>query len=212
MMESVYIKETGIHPWDQLHPDADPEFTTMTLLNQNFSDVWNTWCDLSVLLTRKWPTILQWNTSMTPLSSKTQEYLMLKEFSKRSGPNDILKKNQTTSIYSEIVHLNSNPTNIDPTGLTTYRTSIIIMQNKNFEPENTWNKLSHLKNISTTENLKLILTDKDSICFRFYDMETHGAAQLICHSKNAKYAGNALSNVNATKINKNDIYAYIHRK
>ncbi|WP_231423533.1 hypothetical protein [Pseudomonas sp. Leaf59] len=211
-MKSVHIKELGIHPWDQLHANTDAKFTTITLLNQNFADVWKLWCELSTLLTREWPTIIQWSTLMTPFSSKTQEYLALREFSRHSTHGDIFKKNRITLIYSEVMQLNPNPANIDATTLTAYRTSIVIMQKQPSNLESIWHKFSHLKSVSTIKNFELMLTDDDSIYFRFYDMETHGAVQLIGHSENVQLADSMLKAMNIKQIKQDDVYSYIHQR
>jgi hypothetical protein len=81
-MKSVYIREIGIHPWDQIYSSIDKEFITITLINQTFEDVWKTWCEFSLPLIRSWPTIIQWSTTLTPAFSRTEEYLDLKNFKK----------------------------------------------------------------------------------------------------------------------------------
>lgn len=91
-MNTVLIKEVGISPWNQLYSTKECEFSTISLLNQDFKSVWNTWCELASSLTTEWPTIITWYTLGFPHESKTQEYLTLKEHSKHSEPNDIFKK------------------------------------------------------------------------------------------------------------------------
>lgn len=210
-MNTVFTQEVGIRPWDQLHPTKECEFSTISLINQDFNSVWRTWCELASLLTMEWPTIITWYTLRFPHDSKTQEYLTLKEHAKSSAPNDILRKNETTSIYSGIENLNSKPDQIDPSRLTNYRYCVTLMQKQNSNLENLWHRLSNLNYLSKTDDFKLILSEKSSLAFRFFDEETHGVSQLICHSEHSDRIIEKVNTLNIERISIEDIYDYIHR-
>ena len=210
-MKTVFIYEFGIRPWDQIQHTEDREYTTISLLNQDFGSVWDTWRMLASLLAHEWPTIIKWYTTGSPQYSKTHEYLTLKHFSKNSGPKDIFKKNEETLIYSGINHLDPKPENIDPINLKVYRRSTTLMlREENEQKEQLWHRLSHLEHISSTEDFKLILVDKEILSFRFYDSETHGAAQLICHSMHAPEILDALASLEIDEIPRTGVYKYIH--
>lgn len=210
-MNTVFIYEVGIRPWDQIQHTEDCEYTTISLLNQDFDSAWKTWRMLASLLTHEWPVIIKWYTTGWPQYSKTSEYLTLKDFSKSSGPKDIFKKNEKTLIYSGIKHLNSNPENIDPINLKSYRVSTTLMlKEESNQVEHLWHRLSHLKWISTTEDFKLILADNEILSFRFYDSETYGAAQLICHSIHAPKIIDAIASLKIDEIPRTGVYKYIH--
>ncbi|PRA20354.1 hypothetical protein [Pseudomonas poae] len=210
-MKTVFIYEVGIRPWDQIQHTEDCEYSTISLLNQDFGSVWKTWRMLASLLIHEWPTIIKWYTTSAPQYSKTHEYLTLKDFSKNSEPKDIFKKNEETLIYSGIKHLNSNPENIDPINLKVYRVSTTLMlKEKDNQIEQLWHRLSHLKHISSTEDFKLILADNETLSFRFYDSETFGAAQLICHSMHAPKIIDALASLKLDEIPRDGVYKYIH--
>lgn len=210
-MKSVFIREIGIHPWDQLHPTHNEKYITITLLNQDYSGAWNTWCEFSSLLKSKWPSIVQWNTKLLPYYNKTQEYLSQKNFYKNSKPGDILRKNDSTNIYSQVINLDCDPFRIDPNRMACYRTSVTLMLNTNDSLEHLWRNLSKLTDISKTDDFKLILSDERSISFRFYDAETHGVAQLICHSEHLPFLNKILQKMNLEEIQQEGVYAYIHR-
>ncbi|WP_248733137.1 hypothetical protein [Pseudomonas sp. MWU13-2517] len=211
-MKSVFIREIGIHPWDQLHPSHDKNYITITLLNQDYASVWETWCELSSLLTSKWPKIVKWHTNLLPHCSKSQEYIFQKNFHKNSKPEDILRKNQSTNIYSQITNLDCKPFQIDPNCMTSYYTTVTLMQKNNSNLEHLWHKLSKLKDISKIDDFKTILSNDDSISFRFYDFETHGVAQLICHSTHLPAITKFISKLHLEEIQQKDVYTYIHRK
>lgn len=146
-----------------------------------------------------------------PPIQKTHEYLTLKHFSKNSAPNEIFKKNDETLIYSGIEYLNTNPEHIDQNKLKGHRNCVTLMARKDYQPEPLWQRLSHLKYISTPEDLKLILADEEILAFRFHDTETHGVAQLICHSAHLTKLKNAINTLNIKEIFQTEVYEYIHR-
>ncbi|OPA91320.1 hypothetical protein BFW87_20145 [Pseudomonas fluorescens] len=209
-MDTVFLQQTGIRPWDQLYPTEEQEYVTVSLLNQDFESVWKTWHALASLLTNDWPMIVMWYSTSYPSHSKTQEYITLKHFAKNSGPKDIFKKNEATLVYSGIEYLNQDPKHIDPAKLTSYSRSVTIMMKKDSQPESLWQRLSHLKYISTTDDFRLILKDNNDLTFRFYDAETHGVAQLICHSIHLKKLDNALNILKLRRIQQEGVYEYIH--
>ena len=91
-----------------------------------------------------------------------------------------------------------------------YRTSVVLMQEQNDDMENIWHRLSKLGDISTANDIKLILSDNLSISFRFYDSETHGVAQLICHSEHLFFINKVIKVMGLEEIQKGDVYAYTH--
>lgn len=210
-MKSVFINEIGIHPWDQLHPSDDENYITVTLLNQEYAGAWESWCKLAPLLTPKWPKIVQWHTRLSPFYSKSQEYISQKEFKKISNPGDILKKNETSMIYSQIINLNSDPLQIDHNCMAAYRTSVVLMLKDNSNLERLWHKLSNLRDISNTDDFRLILSNENAISFTFYDAETHGIAQLICHSEHLPFLNEAIKKLDLEEIQQKNVYEYIHR-
>lgn len=209
-MDTVFIQEVGINPWDQLNPEKEQKYVTISLLNQDFESVWKTWCELASLLTDGWPAIVTWYSTGFPQYSKTQEYLTLKRFSKNLGPKDIFRKNEKTLVYSGIEHLNRDPKHIDPAKLTDYLRSATLMLKEDDQLEQLWQRLSHLNYISTTDDFKLILKDSERLTFRFYDRETHGIAQLICHSNQQKILDNAIAILRIRRIDQEGVYDYIH--
>lgn len=91
-MKSVFIREIGIHPWDQPHGCNDENYITITLLNQNYEGAWKTWCEFSSPLTKKFKTLVHWHTKLTPYLNKTQEYASKKSFPKKRKQAIFLEK------------------------------------------------------------------------------------------------------------------------
>lgn len=209
-MDTVFIRKTGINPWAHIHPTEEQGYVTVTLLNQDFESVWKTWSALAPLLTPEWPVVLTWYTTYAPQYSKTQEYLALKHFAKTSTPKDIFKKNETTSIYSSVKYLNIPPEPIDLNKLKTRHRRVILMVKQDYQAELLWQRLSNLTYITTTDDFKLILADEENLLLRFRDDETHGIAQIICHSIHAARLEHAISTLGIKEILSTGVYEYIH--
>lgn len=207
-MNTVFICEDGIYPWDQVTHSDDKDFLTLTLLNHEIKEAWPSWCKLEFLLKEKWPFIVRWGTYGIKPYSKTMEYLTIREFSKKAGPRDILLKNEVTSVYSYIKQLNTSSTETDPSTLGSACNSIRLMiQNERIAELS--QKLSALDYISAIDDFKLILFNSSTLSIRFFNGETYGAIQLICHSEHKKLILSKINEIEIKEITKNDIYDYL---
>lgn len=207
-MNTAFICEDGIYPWDQVTHSDDKDFLTLTLLNHEIKEAWPSWCKLEFLLKEKWPFTVRWGTYGIKPYSKTMEYVTIKEFSKKAGPGDILQKNEVTSVYSYITQLNSPSTETDPSTLGSACNSIRLMIQNETTAELS-QKLSALDYISTIDDFRLILFDSSTLSIRFFNGETYGAIQLICHSKHKGFILSKLSEIEIKEITRSGIYNYI---
>ncbi|NIL20779.1 hypothetical protein [Pseudomonas sp. AN3A02] len=207
-METVFTCEDGIFPWDQVIHSDDKDFLTVTLLNHDLIDAWPSWCSLELSLKEIWPAVVQWGTHGIKPYSKTQEYLALKEFAKNAGPEDVFKKNEITEVYSYIRHLNTPATEIDPSTLGGTR-SVVQLMTQNNKTAALWKRLSALDYISTTNDFRLILADRSILSARFFDGETYGAIQLICHSNHKNLILSKVNEIEIKEITRSGIYEYM---
>ncbi|NVZ81417.1 hypothetical protein [Pseudomonas yamanorum] len=207
-MNTVFICEDGIYPWDQVTHSDDKDFLTLTLLNHEIKEAWPSWCKLEFLLKEKWPFTVRWGTDGIKPYSKTMEYLTIREFSKKAGPRDILLKNEVTSVYSYIKQLNTSSTETDPSTLGSACNSIRLMiQNERIAELS--QKLSALDYISAIDDFRLILFNSSTLSIRFFNGETYGAIQLICHSEHKKLILSKINEIEIKEITKNEIYDYL---
>jgi hypothetical protein len=72
-----------------------------------------------------------------------------------------------------------------------------------------WKRLSALDYISTINDFRLILTDRSILSLRFFDGETYGAIQLICHSKHKKLIPSKANKLEIKEITRSGIYEYM---
>ncbi|NWE42405.1 hypothetical protein HX875_23210 [Pseudomonas yamanorum] len=207
-MNTAFICEDGIYPWDQVTHSDDKDFLTLTLLNHEIKEAWPSWCKLEFLLKEKWPFTVRWGTYGIKPYSKTMEYLTIREFSKKAGPRDILLKNEVTSVYSYIKQLNTSSTETDPSTLGSACNSIRLMiQNERIAELS--QKLSALDYISAIDDFRLILFNSSTLSIRFFNGETYGAIQLICHSEHKKLILSKINEIEIKEITKNEIYDYL---
>ncbi|NWB55609.1 hypothetical protein [Pseudomonas sp. F8002] len=207
-MNTVFICEDGIYPWDQVIHSDDKDFLTLTLLNHEIREAWPSWCKLEFLLKEKWPFTVRWGTYGIKPYSKTMEYVTIKEFSKKAGPNDTLLKNKVSSVYSYIKQLNTPSTETDPSTLGSACNSIRLMI-QNERTDELSQKLSALDYISTIDDFRLILFDSSTLSIRFFNGETYGAIQLICHSKHKSLILSKVNEIETKEITRSEIYNYM---
>ncbi|MDY0833885.1 hypothetical protein [Pseudomonas sp. SED1] len=207
-MNTVFICEDGIYPWDQVIHSYDKDFLTLTLLNHEIKEAWPSWCKLEFLLKEKWPFTVRWGTYGIKPYSKTMEYVTIKEFSKKAGPGDILLKNEVTSVYSYIQQLNTPSTETDPSTLGSACNSIRLMI-QNERTAELSQRLSALDYILTTNDFRLILFNSSTLSIRFFNGETYGAIQLICHSKHKNLILSKINELEIKEITRSDIYEYM---
>ncbi|WP_218180402.1 hypothetical protein, partial [Pseudomonas gingeri] len=70
-------------------------------------------------------------------------------------------------------------------------------------------KLSALDYISAIDDFRLILFNSSTLSIRFFNGETYGAIQLICHSEHKKIILSKINEIEIKEITKNDIYDYL---
>jgi hypothetical protein len=70
-------------------------------------------------------------------------------------------------------------------------------------------RLSALDYILTTNDFRLILFNSSTLSIRFFNGETYGAIQLICHSKHKNLILPKINEIKIKEITRSDIYEYM---
>jgi len=211
-MRTVYINEFGIRPWESPHPMSDAKFTTTTLVDHDFTSVWGAWCTLMDTLSKDWPIKRQWYSSTnSEFNSLTEEYLFKKDIAKTLKNGDLCKKNESNNIYSTIKIMPSNPWEIENLALEGSHDTILVIQKTETSIEELWSNMAILESRITPQSISILLESQASILLcRFYDTETHAAAQLIYETtyENKIILEQAKNYFN--EINTSDIHHYIN--
>ena len=180
-MRTVYINEFGIRPWESSHPTTDAKFTTTTLVDHDFTSVWGSWCTLMGALSKDWPIKRQWYSSTnSEFNSLTEEYLFKKDIAKTLKNGDLCKKNKNNNVYSTIKILPSNPWKIENLAFEGSHDTLLVIQKTETSIEEFWSSMTVFESHITPENISVFLESQAStLLCRFYDTETHAAAQFI---------------------------------
>ena len=213
-MTTVYINEYGVRPWESAHTTNDPRFTTTTLLSHNFDSVWRSWCSVIEQLSEDWPIKREWHSALTAgFNSKTEEYLFKKNTIKTLQDHDFFKKNEKSKIYSTIKKLPNNPKKIDNQIFEGSHNVILIIQKIEIAIEDLWSKMTIFEKNITAEKISIFLESQtDILICRFYEAETHAAAQFIYHTNIENQKIIEASKIRFKKIGVEDVHFYINTK
>ena len=213
-MTTVYINEYGVRPWESAHTTNDPRFTTTTLLSHNFDGVWRSWCSVIEQLSEDWPIKREWHSALTAgFNSKTEEYLFKKNTIRTLQDQDFFKKNEKSKIYSTIKKLPNNPKKINNQIFEGSHNVILIIQKIEIAIEDLWSKMTIFENNITAEKISTFLESQtDILICRFYEAETHAAAQFIYHTNIENQKIIEASKIRFKKIGVEDVHFYINTK
>ncbi len=213
-MTTVYINEYGVRPWESAHTTNDPRFTTTTLLSHNFDGVWRSWCSVIEQLSEDWPIKREWHSALTAgFNSKTEEYLFKKNTIRTLQDQDFFKKNEKSKIYSTIKKLPNNPKKINNQIFEGSHNVILIIQKIEIAIEDLWSKMTIFEKNITAEKISIFLESQtDILICRFYEAETHAAAQFIYHTNIENQKIIEASKIRFKKIGVEDVHFYINTK
>jgi len=212
-MKTVYINESGVRPWESIHPINDARFTTTTLVDYDFNSVWESWCSVMDHLSEEWPIKREWtSTTAVGFNSKAEEYLFKKYISNTLTTGDLCKKNENSNIYSTIKNRPSNPRKIQNLALEGSHNALLVIQKSETEIEELWFKMTVFENLITPEKIRVFLESHANILLcRFYDSETHAAAQFFYKTSHENEIILEKTRNLFNKINIEDIHLYINR-
>lgn len=213
-MKTAYIIETGIKPWDQIVQIGDAQFSTLTLIDHDFRCVWDSWCNVAECLVEEWPIKLEWrSTGWVDFCSKTEEYLLKKELAGQIKNGDLFGKNDSTNIYTIIKNIPNRPRDIINSALEGSSETILIMQKSVPLIEQLWADMTIFEKKVTTKNIKTFLEiHPQTVLCRFFDSETHAAAQFISMIDTQENLVSAIKKNEIREITQQDVYRYIHTK
>ncbi|TGY19824.1 hypothetical protein E5845_03280 [Pseudomonas fluorescens] len=213
-MTTVYINEYGVRPWESAYTTNDPRFTTTTLLSHNFDGVWRSWCSVIEQLSEDWPIKREWHSALTAgFNSKTEEYLFKKNTIRTLQDQDFFKKNEKSKIYSTIKKLPNNPKKINNQIFEGSHNVILIIQKIEIAIEDLWSKMTIFEKNITAEKISIFLESQtDILICRFYEAETHAAAQFIYHTNIENQKIIEASKIRFKKIGIEDVHFYINTK
>ena len=211
-MKTAYIDEPGVKPWEGRDQANDPAFTTITLIDHEFISVWISWCEVAERLSKNWPIKQEWRSiDGAEFNSKAEEYLLKKSLSNELKNGDFFKKNEASKVYSVIKNRPSEPRKIDHQALQGSHDVILLLQKSSSEICDLWTSMTIFETSITAENIHGYLKAHPSIILcRFYDSETHAAAQLSFSTEYKNEVITALNRITLVKISAEDVCCFIN--
>lgn len=213
-METAYINEYGVKPWESIHPTSDTKFNTTTLLDHDFTSVWESWCDVADQLSESWPIRREWKSvGGADFNSKSEKYIFEKSLTSNLEEGEICKKNEKSDIYSTIKNRPNDSRKISNLALSGSHDVFLIMQRHQTSAEELWTHMTTFEKNITPKNISIFLDSVPQIVLcRFYDTETHAAAQFIYSSMYESEIVSAIKACHLQQIYEHDVYNYIHRQ
>ncbi|NVZ34901.1 hypothetical protein HX779_23175 [Pseudomonas sp. A4002] len=211
-MKTAYINETGVKPWNGVEQIDDSQFSTLTLIDHDFRCVWDSWCNVAECLVEEWPIKREWRSiGWGDFYSRTEEYLLKKELAGQIKNGDLFGKNDRTNIYSIIKNIPTLPRDITNSALEGSSETILIMQKSVTSIEQLWTDMTIFEKKVTTKNIKNFLEiHPQTVLCRFFDSETHAAAQFISMIDVQEKLVSAIQKNEIREITQREVYSYIH--
>jgi len=211
-MKTAYINETGVKPWNGVEQIDDSQFFTSTLIDHDFRCVWDSWCNVAECLVEEWPIKREWRSiGWGDFYSRTEEYLLKKELAGQIKNGDLFGKNDSTNIYSIIKNIPTLPRDITNSALEGSSETILIMQKSVPSIEQLWTDMTIFEKKVTTKNIKTFLEiHPQTVLCRFFDSETHAAAQFISMIDVQEKLVSAIQKNEIREITQREVYSYIH--
>ncbi|WP_454870054.1 hypothetical protein [Pseudomonas lini] len=180
-MSTFYTCEPGIKLWEQPSYTAAPGFITFSFLDASTLKIWATWKKVTNNLGSEWPVVMKWRTIGYSLEhEKVQELRLRKEIGKSLAENDLIKKNETSKIYSYIKLNSTQDIKFYPGELTQHRNTMLIFKKSTPNLNLIWEQLSKAdKGISSQSIFDFLVNSRETLVGRFIESDTHSAAQLI---------------------------------
>ncbi len=182
-MSTAYISEIGVRPWESILSNDDAEVVTLTLINHSFNGVWESWCEIMGQLPEGWSVVREWRSiAGVEFNSKAEEYLFRKNMLNGLSSEDVFRINESSQLYSIIKKLPSKSSLIDRAALEGSHDVMLVIERVGAETE-----ISELltrmtvfeKRITPDEIGDFLKSTNNALLCRFYDSETHAAAQFF---------------------------------
>ena len=182
-MSTAYISEVGVRPWESILPNDDAEVVTLTLINHSFNGVWESWCEVMGQLPEGWSVVREWRSiAGVDFNSKAEEYLFRKSMLNGLSSEDVFRINESTQLYSIIKKLPSKSSLIDRAALEGSHDVMLVIERDGAETEisELWTRMTVFeKRITPVEIGDFLKSTNNALLCRFYDSETHAAAQFF---------------------------------
>ncbi|WP_339526255.1 hypothetical protein [Pseudomonas sp. EL_65y_Pfl2_R96] len=206
-MSTFYTCEPGIKLWEQPNYTTAPGFITFSFLDASTLKIWAIWKELTNILGSEWPVVMKWRTIGYSLEhEKVQELRLRKEIGGSLTENDLIKKNETSKIYSYIKLNNTQDIKFDPNELTQHRNTILIFKKSPPDLNLIWEQLSKAdKGISSQNIFDFLTSSRETLVGRLIESDTHSAAQLITPIEHSDKIRSLIERLDTIKITTTEV-------
>ena len=181
-MKPIFVYDEGIKLWEQPKKTGDSSVGTITVIQRDINSLSKTWFSFLPILLTFLPNVFKWFTMGSAFAgSKVQELKLIKQLTEGFSYGDLLKKNESTGVFSLIKNVTDHIESLPLDSLSHYRYLSLIFSSKNLSQQPLLDNFQTAESGITSENVSSIFdSDLGIILCRVYeDGETHAALQFI---------------------------------
>ena len=212
-MKPIFVYDEGINLWEQSKKTDNSSVATITVIQRDIDSLSKIWFSFLPFLLTFLPNVFKWFTTGSAFAgSKVQELKLKKQLKEGFSDGDLLKKNESTGVFSlikkETDHIKSLPLD----SLSHYRYLSIIFSSKNLSQQLLLDSFQTAESGMTSENVNSIFdSDLDIILCRVYeDCETHAALQFIGKVNQIENIKSELSAAGIEEIDETEVATIIN--
>ncbi len=212
-MKPVYLYDVGIKPWEQTKTVIDSRFATITIVQHSVNELFALWINIVVVILGYLPRALKWRTVGHSIQgSKVQELKLLKQLKSDLKNEDLLEKNEGSSILSYIKKLSEPLEEFDLNTITQPLYTILL-----FLPDETpnlrsiWNVYKNFDTGLDARGIEAAICKYDDmlIC-RVTESDSHVSAQFIGAVAQVDKLLAQLNDLNITRVEEGEIASIIN--
>ncbi|ROS05420.1 hypothetical protein EDC56_0950 [Sinobacterium caligoides] len=212
-MKPILVYDEGINLWEQSKKTGDSSVATITVIQRDIDSLSKTWFSFLPILLTFLPNVFKWFTTGSAFSgSKVQELKLKKQLTEGFSDGDLLKKNESTGVFSLIKNETDHIEILPLDSLSHYRYLSIIFSSKNLSQKSLLDNFQTAESGITSENVSSILDgDLGIILCRVYeDGDTHAALQFIGKVNQIENIKSELSAAGIEEIDESEVAKIIN--
>ncbi|KZN57958.1 hypothetical protein [Pseudoalteromonas luteoviolacea] len=212
-MKPIFVYDEGINLWEQSKKAGDSSVATITVIQRDIDSLSKTWFSFLPILLTFLPNVFKWFTTGNAfVGSKVQELKLKKQLTEGFSDQDLLKKNESTGIYSSIKNETGNIKSLSLDSLSQYRYSSLIFCSKILSQQSLLDSFQKTESGIKLENVGSIFDNDLGIvlCRAYDDGETHAAMQFIGKVNQIENIKSELSASGFEEIDETEVAAIIN--
>jgi len=212
-MKPVYLYDVGIKPWEQTKTVIDSRFATITIVQHSVNELFDLWVNIVVVILGCLPIALKWRTVGHSIQgSRIQELKLLKQLKSGLNGDDLLEKNEDSSILSYVKRLPEPMEGFDLNTITQpLYTTLLFLPDEVPNLISIWDVFKRSDTGLDAIGIEAALCKyEDMIVCRVTESDSHVSAQFIGAVAQVDKLLTQLSDLNISRVEEGEIAIIIN--